>query len=86
MDRIVVHMDNPLALSQGAATWIRDQIARTSTSVNALADATHIPRVTLIRRLDGTTPFSIDELRRIAHHFGVSASDIVTAAENDHAA
>ena len=45
----------------------------------ALADKAGIPRTTLIRRLTGTSPFTVDELARIAGALGVDVVALVAA-------
>jgi hypothetical protein len=49
-------------------------------SVNAMAEATQIPRVTLIRRLSGATPFNTNELDSIASALGCSPADFYADA------
>lgn len=46
-----------------------------------LAEGTHIPRSTLIRRLNGRSPFNVDELVDIAAHLGVDVVALVSAAD-----
>jgi hypothetical protein len=48
-------------------------------SVKAMAEATHIPRVTLTRRLAGATPFNTNELDAIASVLKCSTADFVAA-------
>lgn len=43
----------------------------------SLASKTHIPRVTLIRKLDGGAAFNVDELDVISGVLGVAVSDLV---------
>lgn len=45
---------------------IADHMARAGLSQNRLAELTGIPRATLTRRLNGTTPLTLDELATIA--------------------
>ncbi len=45
-----------------------------------LSRSTGIPRVTLIRRLKGQAPFTLDELEAVAAELGIAMSDLVAAA------
>lgn len=45
---------------------IADRMTRAGISQNRLAEITGIPRATLARRLNGSTPLTIDELGAIA--------------------
>lgn len=51
-----------------------------SVSTKALAEATGIPRTTLVRRLTGNSSFTVEELELIAQHFGSSAADLMVVA------
>lgn len=64
---------------QVAATVRRLMEARGVSQV-ALAEATGIPRVTLIRRLNGQAAFSVEELGAIAVHLDVSLPELLVAA------
>lgn len=44
---------------------------------NSLATKTGIPRVTLLRKLSGTSAFNVDELDALAEALGVAASSLV---------
>lgn len=50
-------------------------------TVVALSDATGIPRTTLIRRLSGRSPFTVNELGEVADALGMTSTEILTAAE-----
>ncbi len=62
------------------AEAVREAVAARGISQIALSEATGIPRVTLIRRLNGHSPFTIAELAAIAEHLGVTVSDLVAVA------
>lgn len=47
-----------------------------------IAEKTHIPRTTLLRRLAGVTPFYVDELHAIAGVLGVSVVDLLPDGED----
>ncbi len=49
-----------------AAAQVRQAMADQQLSQVALAEATGIPRVTLIRRLNGQAPFTVTELAAVA--------------------
>lgn len=55
-------------------------------SSNAAAKQTGIPRTTLLRRLDGLSPFTTTELGRVATLLGTTASALMYAAEGGEAA
>lgn len=46
-----------------------------------LAEATGIPRSTLIRRLNAHSSFTVEELTRIAGHLGVDVYGLISAAD-----
>lgn len=77
MDRYGLRMES--TASRVAAVVKETMTARNISQVQ-LAEATGIPRVTLIRRLNGSVAFSVDELDRIAAHLGVSVSDLLVVA------
>jgi transcriptional regulator with XRE-family HTH domain len=66
---------SPTTLS--VADAIKQEMERQGVSQLALSNATGIPRVTLIRRLNGDAFFTIAELAAIASHLGVRASDLI---------
>ena len=63
-------------MSARLADVIRDHMRDTNTSMVALATATSIPRTTLIRKLDGTSPLDVIELTDIAQALGMSADNL----------
>lgn len=65
----VGHMNNP-STAQVAEAVTREMEAA-GVSQNGLAEATNIPRSTLIRRLNGASSFKVEELNAIASHLGV---------------
>ncbi len=56
-------MDNP---TQTLHSRVRDSFAASGLSLNALAEATGIPRTTLRRKLAGLAEFTFSELIRLA--------------------
>lgn len=72
-------------LSESVAATVRAEMGRLNISEKGLADATGIARVTLRRRLAGSG-FTTDELPRIAHALGTTASAILREAETSAAA
>lgn len=65
--------------SEVAAGEVRALLGRNRQTIAGLSESTGIPIATLNRRLSGRTPFTVDELDLIAHHFGVSVADLLTA-------
>lgn len=59
------------------ATRIREQMQAAGISVNALADATAIPRMTLTRRLARPDTFTLTEIERVATALNVRVSWIL---------
>lgn len=82
MDTYVVHVDNsPVTPGARVADAVKAAMqARTVTQLG-LAEATGIPRSTLIRRLNAHSSFTIEELVRIAEHLGVDVVTFVSAAD-----
>lgn len=68
-------MDTTYA-SQVAAQVAAAMVAK-DVSQKALAEATDIPRVTLIRRLNGAQPFTVAELSRIAVALEVDVRSLI---------
>lgn len=66
---------------QGTDNRIRHRMAEVDISVNALADATAIPRMTLTRRLADPSGLTFGELERIADALDVSALYLLTGDE-----
>lgn len=73
MWRTVAHMNTPGP--QSVAQGVSLAIKAGGYSIKAIAEQTHIPRVTLTRRLSGTTPFNVAELEAIAAVLGCSPTD-----------
>jgi transcriptional regulator with XRE-family HTH domain len=66
--------------TERVAQTVRDAMSAQNVSQLALSNATGIPRVTLIRRLSGRSPFTIAELAVVAEALGVQTSELVAAA------
>lgn len=62
------------------AEAVRSRMTEQNVSQVSLSEATGIPRATLIRRLQGHSPFTVAELVAIANHLGVTASDLLAVA------
>lgn len=58
--------------TQTVASRISDLMASSGVSVKGLAEETGISRMTLVRRLSGNSPFTVNELDAIADHFGTT--------------
>ncbi len=61
------------------AAEVRAMIARQRLSQTVVADRADIARSTLSRKLQGATPFTIDELYRLAEVFGIDAAELLPA-------
>lgn len=59
------------------ADRIREAMEAKGENPNSLATKTHIPRVTILRKLDGAAAFNIDELDAIGEVLGTTAGDLV---------
>lgn len=60
-----------------AARRVAEQIKTSGVTVVWLCDTTGIPRSTLLRRLNGHTPFTLSEIDRIATALRVSPNTLL---------
>jgi len=67
----------PQSLEHRVAANVDAAIKAAGENPHSVALATGIPRVTLLRRLDGTVPFNTRELGRIAAHFNVPVVELI---------
>lgn len=67
---------------QGIEDRIRQRMADREVSVNALAEASAIPRMTLTRRLNDPATLALSEVDRIAAALGTTAHWLLTGAED----
>lgn len=65
--------------AQRVADTVRAEVARRRLSQVKLAEQVGIRQQALSRRLNGTTPFRIDELARIADALNIPLADLVAA-------
>ncbi len=63
------------------AQVVRDSVRAQQLSVNSLALATGVHRSTLVRRLNGKSPFTTEELDIVAGALGTTLAAVVTAAD-----
>ncbi|MDP5182194.1 helix-turn-helix transcriptional regulator [Blastococcus sp. BMG 814] len=70
----------PEGLAAAVAEQIRRLMLAHNVSGNALAGATGIPQRNISRKLKGESDFGLDEVQRIAEHFGVDPEDLVAWA------
>jgi len=63
-------------LTATVAARVRDAIDSAGITHVGLSESTGIPRTTLIRRLNGFAPFTLEELEAVAHVLGTSVSDL----------
>lgn len=66
--------------SKDVAASVKDAMTERGVSQAALADATGIPRVTLIRRLNGHSSFTVEELANVAEHLQVPMQSFLAGA------
>jgi transcriptional regulator with XRE-family HTH domain len=69
------------ALTDAIAAIVRTKLDARGHNQSFTAAATGIPRVTLIRRLNGQTPFTTTELLAVASVLNTTPSDILREAE-----
>lgn len=62
-----------LSLTETVARNVAHAIVLAGENPTSIARATGIPRVTLLRRLQGASPFTVSELDRIAAAVGATA-------------
>lgn len=78
--QILANVDNRSEYSAAVARVVSEGMKAHGLSINALAEATLIPRVTLGRRLGGED-FKVGELAAIAPIIGMTVAGITSAAE-----
>lgn len=72
---------NPLApTDDGVAAVVRRVMDEKGVTQLGLSEATFIPRATLIRRLQGRSPFTVTELAAIAAVLDVELADLLRDA------
>lgn len=69
------------SLAPALAAEVRAEAARQKISTVDLANAASMRRSTLSLRLNGHSPFSFDELDKIARALGLRTSDLMSRAE-----
>lgn len=82
MDTTVPYMDTSTYRSAVAKT-VTESLKAGGYSEKAMAEATGIPRVTLRRRLSGTSPFNVSELDAIARTLGIPIRNLTDPATSD---
>lgn len=65
---------------QQVAQRVAAQVAESGVTIVWLCEKTGIPRSTLLRRLNGATPFNINELDRIAAALRVPTTELLPVA------
>ena len=73
-------MVSPEATTQVAARAVTAEMARQNLSQVDISTRTGIPRPTLQRRLSGFSPFTVDELDRIAHVLNVEVVSLMNGS------
>lgn len=72
-------MADTTTASKVAAT-VAERIKASGVTVVWLCEHTGIPRSTLMRRLNGMTPFDLNELDRIAQALRIDTTELLNAA------
>jgi predicted transcriptional regulator len=67
--------------AERVAAAVTAAIQAAGTNANQVAKATAIPQATLSRRLNGS-PFTVNELDKIARHLGVPVEQLTAPARN----
>lgn len=75
------HMDQDAQFRVWVAANVRAAIETAGTTQTATALAAGIPSTTWKRRINGASPFDLDELAAIAKHLDVSPADLTRAPE-----
>jgi transcriptional regulator with XRE-family HTH domain len=70
----------PEDLAAAVAEQIRRLMQAHRVSGNALAAATGIPQRSISRKLTGESQFDLNDVQRIAAHFGVDPEDVIAWA------
>jgi transcriptional regulator with XRE-family HTH domain len=65
------------SLTVTTATRLREAIAASGRSLVDISEATGIPRTTLLRRLTGRSPFTVEELGALATELGTTAHALI---------
>lgn len=76
----------PQTLTATAAGNVKAAMQTAGENPHSLALKAGIARPTLLRRLDGVTPFTVDELDRIALTLGVTAASFLANNRDEAAA
>lgn len=74
------HMDSSL-YQRTLAAEVASAIERAEQSTLSVSNATGIPRTTLIRRLNGNSPFTVTELADIATFIDMSPVDLLKTVD-----
>lgn len=64
-------------------TAIKVELARKNMRMFQLADLLGLSRVSLSKKMNGHTEFTVGELYNLADTFGMSASELLSNAENE---
>lgn len=65
------------------AAEVRALLARHNVAKQSLADGTDIKIATLRQRLNGTKPFRMNEIDRIAYFFSIRPADLIGSAQHN---
>lgn len=73
-------------ITRGTAQRVAEALDRAGKSHLSASEESGIPRTTLLRRLSGVTPFTVDELQRIADLLDVPVESLIQTTDNARAA
>ena len=69
-------------ITQATSEAVAEAIESAGQTHLAVAEQTGIPRTTLLRRLTGTSPFTVSELERIAALLSVPVHSLIPSADS----
>lgn len=69
-------------ISRETAARVQTALDAAGRSTLALSEQTGIPRTTLLRRLTGTSPFTVDELALIASNLDIEVHSLIPGTDN----
>lgn len=68
-------------ITRGTAQKVAAALDLAGKSQLSVSEASGIPRTTLLRRLSGVSPFTVDELQRIADLLGVPVVSLIDGTD-----
>jgi predicted transcriptional regulator len=72
----MLHME-PLTTAASVAANVSEQVRESGVTIVWLCGRTGIPRSTMLRRLDGHSPFNLNEIDRIANALRIPVESLL---------